>query len=125
MIEKTDITYDDVKDQIIDKYLDQRERLNNGNIESFNDYITDDVYGEGSFKNEVDDFLHVLPICVALAELKLKDQDFFDDIAEMIQKYKDGYYDPYFSDEENKAEIDTDVAIVEEYIGRIKKEDGQ
>ena len=117
MIEKTDITYDDVRDSNIRLYTSQKERLNNKNIESFNDYITDDVMGEGAFKNEVDDFLNTLSICVALAELKLKDQDFFDDIAEMIQKYKDGYYDPYFSDEENKAEIDTDVAIVEEYIG--------
>lgn len=116
MIEKTDIAYDDVKDQIVYKYLHQRDRLNNGNIESFNDYITDDVYGEGAFRNEVDAFLHVLPICVALAELKLKDQYFFDEIMEMIQKYREGYYDAYFSDEENKADIDTDITIVEQYI---------
>lgn len=116
MIAKTDIAYDDVKDQIIGKYLDQRDRLHNGNIESFNDYITDDVYGEGAFKNEVDAFLHVLPICVALAELKLKDQYFFDEITEMIQKYREGYYDAYFSDEENKAEIDADIEKVEGYI---------
>jgi hypothetical protein len=116
MIEKTDITYDDVKDQIIDKYLDQRERLTNENIESYNDYITDEVYGEGAFRNEVDAFLHVLPICVALAELKLKDQYFFDEIMEMIQKYREGYYGAYFSDEENKADIDTDITIVEQYI---------
>lgn len=116
MIEKTDIAYDDVKDQIVYKYLHQRERLTNENIESYNDYITDEVYGEGAFRNEVDAFLHVLPICVALAELKLKDQYFFDEIMEMIQKYREGYYDAYFSDEENKADIDTDITIVEQYI---------
>lgn len=117
MIEKTDITYDDIRDTLIRKYTtDQRERLNNENIESYNDYITDEVYGEGAFKNEVDAFLHILPICVALAGLKLIDQYFFDEIQEMIGKYKDGYYDNYFADDENKADIDTDITTVEEYI---------
>lgn len=116
MIQKTDIVYDDVRDAVIYKYTSQRENLNNGNIESYNDYITDDVYGEGAFKNEVDAFLHVLPICVSLAELELKDQYFFDDITDMIAKYKDGYYDPYFDDGEDKTLIDADIATVEEYI---------
>lgn len=116
MIEKTDITYDDVRDTLIRKYTDQRDRLTNDNIESYNDYITDEVYGRGAFENEVDAFLHVLPICVSLAELKLKDQYFFDEITEMIQQYREGYYDAYFSDEENKADLDSDIEIVEEYI---------
>lgn len=117
MIKKTDITYDDVRDTLIRKYTtDQKERLNNGNIESYNDYITDEVYGEGAFKNEVDAFLHILPICVALAELKLIDQYFFEEIKEMIGKYKDGYYDEYLADGENKADIDTDISTVEQYI---------
>lgn len=118
MIQKTDITYDDVRDTLIRKYTSQKDNLNNGNIASYNDYITDEVYGEGAFKNEVDAFLHVLPICVALAELKLIDQYFFEEIAEMIAKYKEGYYDPYFDDGEDKHLIDTDAAIVEEYITR-------
>lgn len=108
--------YDDVRDTLIHKYTHQKENLTNENIENYNDYITDEVYGEGAFKNEVDAFLHVLPICVALTELKLKDQYFFDDIQEMIVKYKNGYYDNYFAENENKADIDTDIAIVEEYI---------
>ena len=116
MIKKTDITYDDVRDTLIRKYTHQKENLTNENIESYNDYITDDVYGEGAFKNEVDEFLHVLPICVALAELKLKDQYFFDDIAVMIRKYRDGYYDAYFSDEENRIEIENDIVTVEKYL---------
>ena len=116
MIEKTDITYDDVRDTMISKYTSQKENLHNGNIESFNDYITDDVYGEGAFKNEVDAFLHVLPICVALAELKLVDAYFFDEITEMIAQYKDGYFDPYFDDGEDKALIDTDISKVEEHM---------
>ncbi len=117
MIKKTDITYDDIRDTLIRNYTtDQKERLNNENIESYNDYITDEVYGEGAFKNEVDAFLHVLPICVALAELKLKDQYFFDEIQEMISQYKNGYFDPYFADDEKKADIDTDIATVERYI---------
>ena len=116
MLEKTDIVYDDVRDTLIHKYTHQKENLTNENIESYNDYITDEVYGEGAFKNEVDAFLHVLPICVALAELKLKDQYFFDEIAEMIGKYKYGYYDDYLADDENKADIDTDISTVEEYI---------
>ena len=116
MIEKTDITYDDVRNQLIRKYTDQKENLHNGNIESFNDYITDDVYGEGAFKNEVDAFLHVLPICVALAELQLIDQYFFGEITEMIAQYKEGYFDPFFDDGEDKALIDADIAMVEEYL---------
>ena len=116
MIKKTDIAYNDSRDTIIRKYTHQKENLNNNNIESYNDYITDEVYGEGAFKNEVDEFTLVLPICVALAELRLKDQYFFNKITEMISKYKDGYYDNYFADGENKADIDTDIATVEEYI---------
>lgn len=119
MIKKTDITYDDVRDTLIHKYTAQKENLHNGNIESYNDYITDEVYGEGAFKNEVDAFLHVLPICVALAELKLKDQYFFDEIQEMNGKYKDGYFDEYLADDENKADIDTDIATVEQYINTL------
>jgi hypothetical protein len=116
VIKKTDITYDDVRDSLIRKYTHQKERLNNGNIESYNDYITDEICGEGAFKNEVDAFLHILSICVALAELKLKDQYFFDELKEMIGKYKDGYFDKYFTDDENKADIDADIAKVEQYI---------
>lgn len=116
MIKKTDITYDDIRDTLIRKYTSQKESLNNENIESYNDYITDEVYGEGAFNNEVDAFLHVLAICMALAELKLKDQYFFDEIQEMIGKYKDGYFNDYLADNENKADIDTDISKVEEYI---------
>lgn len=116
MIKKTDITYDDIRDTLIRKYTSQKERLNNKNIESYNDYITDEVYGEGAFKNEVDSFLHVLAMCVALVELKLKDQYFFDEIQEMIGKYKNGYFNDYLADDENKADIDTDLSTVEQYI---------
>ena len=116
MIKKTDITYDDIRDTLIHKYTSQKENLHNRNIESYNDYITDEVYGEGAFKNEVIAFLHILPICVALAELKLKDQYFFDDIREMIGKYKEGYYDNYFADDENKADIEADILTVEQYV---------
>ncbi len=116
MIEKTDISYDDVKDWVMLKYRNQGQRLTNNNIQGFNDYITDEEMGEESFKNEVEAFLNVLSICSALAELKLKDQYFFDEIAEMIQQYRESYYDAYFSEEENKAEIEADIAIVEKYI---------
>lgn len=116
MIKKTDITYDDIRDTLIRKYTSQKGNLSNNNIESYNDYITDEVYGEGAFKNEVDAFLHVLAICTALVELKLKDQYFFDDIQEMIGKYKDGYFNDYLADDENKVDIDTDISKVEQYI---------
>ena len=115
MIEKTDIAYDDVRDTLIHKYTRQKENLNDKNIESYNDYITDEVYGEGAFKNEVDAFLHVLPICVALAELQLKDKVFFDDITKMIRLYKDGYFDNYMVEGENKSVIDADIKKVEQY----------
>lgn len=116
MIKKTDITYDDIKDTLIRKYTDQKQRLNNENIESYNDYITDEVYGEEAFKNEAEAFLLILSICVALTELKLKDQYFFDEIQEMITKYKNGYYNNYLADDENKVDIDTDISTVEQYI---------
>ena len=116
MIKKTDITYSDIRDTLIRKYTSQKENLNNKNIESYNDYITDEVYGEEAFKNEVEAFLHVLPICLALAELRLKDRYFFNNIKEMIEKYKSGYFNDYLADNENKTEIDTDIANVEQYI---------
>lgn len=119
MLKKTDITYSDIRDTLIRKYTSQKEKLNNNNIESYNDYITDEVYGKGAFENEVEAFLHVLPICVALAELNLKDQCFFDNIKEMIGKYKDGYFNDYLADNENKVEIDTDVLNVERYVKKI------
>ena len=116
MIKKIDFTYEDATDDILDDYLDQKERLSNDNIESFNDYITDDVIGEGGFKNEVVEFFNILAICLAMVELKLYDKYFFDEIAEMIGKYKDGYYNNYLADNENIAQLDTNVAKIEQYI---------
>lgn len=116
MLKKMEYPYDDIKDWVIRKYRSQKENLNNDNIQGFNDYITDEEMSEYSFKNEIHEFLNVLCICVALAELKLKDRYFFDKIVEMIKKYKDGYYNEYLADDENKADIDTDIAKVEQYI---------
>ena len=116
MLVKMEYPYDDIKDWVIRKYRSQRENLNNNNIQSFNDYITDEEMDVESFKNEAHEFLNVLCICVSLAELKLNDQYFFDKIKEMISKYKDGYFDEYLSDDENRADIDTDIANVEQYI---------
>lgn len=117
MLEKMEYPYDDIKDWVIRKYRGQRENLTNENVQGFNDYITDEEMGAYSFKNEIHEFFNVLCICVALAELKLKDQYFFDKIAEMIPKYRNGYFDAYLSDDENRSDIDTDIAIVEEYTG--------
>jgi hypothetical protein len=116
MLVKMEYPYDDIKDWVISKYRNQRENLNNNNIQDFNDYITDEEMGAETFKNEVHEFLNVLCICVALVELKLKDQYFFDKVVDMIKKYKEGYYDAYLSTGENKTDIDTDTAIVEQYI---------
>ena len=116
MIEKTDITYANIRDGLVRKYTSQKENLHNGNIESYNDYITDEVCGEGAFANDVDAFLHVLSICVALTEFGLKDEYFFSDIQKMILKYKSGYYDEYFADGENKTDIETDITAVEKYM---------
>ena len=118
MIKKTDVTYDDIRDDLIISYTSQKERLNSTNIESYNNYITDEVLCEGAFKNEVDAFLHVLAICISMGKLSLYDKYFFDDVSTMIAKYKDGYYDPYFDDGEDKMLIDADIATVEEYIER-------
>ena len=116
MLVKMEYPYDDIKDWVLYKYRNQRENLTDKNIKSFNDYITDEEMEADWFKNEVHEFLGVLCICVALTELKLNDKYFFDKIKEMIVKYKDGYFDDYLSDDENKADIDTDVSKVENYI---------
>lgn len=116
MIKKIDFTYEDTTDDILGKYLDQKERLNNANIESFNDYITDDVIGEDGFKNEIVEFFNILAICLAMVELKLYDKYFFDELQEMIAKYKDGYFNDYLADNENIAQLDTNVAKIEQYI---------
>ena len=116
MIKKINFTYEDATGDIIGNYLDQKERLSNANIESFNDYITDDVIGEGGFKNEVVEFFNILAICLAMVELKLYDKYFFDEIQEIISKYKDGYFNNYLADNENTTLLDTNVSKVEQYI---------
>lgn len=116
MLVKMEYPYDDIKDWVISKYRYQKENLNNNNIQGFNDYITDEEMGADSFENEVHEFLNVLCICIALAELKLNDNFFFNKIVEMIKKYKAGYYDDYLHDDENKKDIDTDIVKIEQYI---------
>lgn len=116
MIEKLNHTYDDVKDGIITVYRSHKETLNQANIEANNDYMTDELLGQKAFENELDEFFNVLSICISMVELQLYDGYYFDEIQEMISKYKDGYFDEYLADDENKADIDTDIAKVEQYI---------
>lgn len=116
MLVKMEYPYDDIKDWVIRKYRGQKENLNNNNIKGFNDYITDEEMGADTFKNEAHEFLNILCICVALVELKLYDDYFFNKIVKLVKKYKEGYYDVYLSDDENKVDIDTDIATVEQYI---------
>lgn len=116
MIEKLNYTYNDVKDDIITVYRSHKETLNQANIETSNDYMTDEFLGQKAFENELDEFFNVLAMCVSMVELRLYDKYFFDEIQEMIGKYKNGYFDDYLADDENKADIDTDITKVEQYI---------
>lgn len=116
MIEKLNYTYNDVKDDIITVYRSHKETLNQANIEASNDYITDEFLGEKAFENELDEFFNVLSICMSMVELQLYDGYFFNEIQEMISRYKNGYFDEYLADNENQADIDTDISKVEQYI---------
>lgn len=116
MIKKLDYTYNDVKDDIITVYRSHKDTLNQTNIEASNDYMTDEFLGRKAFENELDEFFNVLSMCMAMVELALYDKYFFDTIGEMIGKYKEGYYNAYLSDAENRTDIDTDISKVEQYI---------
>lgn len=119
--EQLDYLYEDSRNDTLNIYRDHKKQLSNSNILSFNDYITDDVICEGGFKHPLEAFYHELSICVAMVELKLMDEQFFEEIPEPIEKYHNGEYDKYFFDiKEDKKEIDKDIETVLNYYKQYK-----
>lgn len=116
MIEKISYTYDDIREDILNLYRSHKDVLDSTNIEESNDYVTDEYMGRKAFENDLSAFFNIMYICVAMVELNLYDKYLFDYVAERIPKYKAGYFDPYLSDNENKVDLDKDIAIVEEYL---------
>lgn len=118
---KLDYLYSDIRDDLMNTYMDQKENLSNSNIASFNDYITDDVIGEGGFKHPLDGFYNVLTICLAMNKLNLMDEYFFEDIDDYIKCYNKGEYDNYlFNKKEDKKELDKDIKTVLNYYKKHK-----
>lgn len=120
-MEKLDYLYEDIRHDLLLTYGRHKKELNNDNILSFNDYITDEVIGEGGFKHPLEAFYRELSICIAMSELKLMDEQFFEEIAEPIEKYHNGEYDKYFFNiKEDKKEIDKDIETVLAYYKQYK-----
>lgn len=123
--ERLDYLYEDSRHDLINKYRRQNEesirRKFKLNIVNFNDYITDEIIGEEGFKHPLEAFYYILIICVAMADLKLMDEYFFEDINEYIIKYHNGEYDKYFFNiKEDKKEIDKDIETVLNYYKQYK-----
>lgn len=124
-MEKLDCLYEDTKYNIISGYKKAKQHSIDYNytfnIVGYNDYITDEVIGKGGFEHPLDAFYNVLSICVAMAQLDLMDEYFFEDINEYIEKYHNGEYDEYFFDiKEDKKEIDKDIETVLNYYKQYK-----
>ena len=98
-----------IKDFIEANYVREKEKIDEIGIESFNDYIVDDVLGPSSFENEIEEFYNTLAICVIMKKLNLRDEYFFEVIDELMGIYKDGNYDKYITEKEL---IDKDLLFI-------------
>ncbi len=124
-MEKLDFLYSDERDDLIKIYRHQKKASIDMNfklnIANLNDYVTDEIIGEEGFKNPIDSFYTVLSICLAMVELKEMDEYFFEELKELIDKYKSGEFDNYFFDiEKDKKEIDKDIETVLNYYNKYK-----
>ena len=124
-MEKLDYLYADERDDLFNIYKHQKEssiKMNfKLNIVNLNDYVTDELIGEGGFKHPLEAFYNVLSICVAMIKIKEMDEYFFEEIIELSEKYKNGEFDNYFFDIENdKKEIDKDLETVLNYYNEYK-----
>ena len=124
-MEKLDYLYSDERDDLFNIYKDQKEssiKMNfKLNIANLNDYVTDELIGEGGFKHPLEDFYTVLSICLAMVKLKEMDEYFFEEIIELSEKYKNGEFDNCFFDREtDKKEIDKDLETVLNYYNEYK-----
>ena len=118
MIKKVDYSYSEIRGSRINYYIDQKENLNNKNIESYNDYITDEVIGKYGFLNEIEEFFNILAICVGMAKINCYDEYIFNEIKIMIEKYKNKQYDKYLYDLNDKETINSDINTIEIYLKR-------
>lgn len=124
-MEKLDYLYADERDDLLKIYDDQKEssiKMNfKLNIANLNDYVTDEIIGEGGFKHPLEAFYNVLSICLAMVKLKEMDEYLFEEVEETVEKYKNGEFDNYFFDIENdKKEIDKDLETVLNYYNEYK-----
>lgn len=124
-MEKLDYLYSDERDDLFNIYKDQQEssiKMNfKLNIANLNDYVTDELIGEGGFKPPLETFYTVLSICLAMVKLKEMDEYFFEEIIELSEKYKNGEFDNCFFDiETDKKEIDKDLETVLNYYNEYK-----
>ena len=124
-MEKLDFLYSDERDDLIKIYRHQKKASIDMNfklnIANLNDYVTDEIIGEEGFKNPIDSFYTILSICLAMVELKEMDEYFFEELKELIDKYKSGEFDNYFFDiEKDKKEIDKDIETVLNYYNKYK-----
>ncbi len=124
-MEKLDYLYSDERDDLFNIYKDQKEssiKMNfKLNIANLNDYVTDELIGEGGFKHPLEAFYTVLSICLAMVKLKEMDEYFFEEIIELSEKYKNGEFDNCFFDIEiDKKEIDKDLETVLNYYNEYK-----
>lgn len=124
-MEKLDYLYSDERDDLFNIYKDQKEssiKMNfKLNIANLNDYVTDELIGEGGFKPPLETFYTVLSICLAMVKLKEMDEYFFEEIIELSEKYKNGEFDNCFFDIEiDKKEIDKDLETVLNYYNEYK-----
>lgn len=124
-MEKLDFLYSDERDDLIKIYRHQKKASIDMNfklnIANLNDYVTDEIIGEEGFKNPIDSFYTVLSICLAMVELKEMDEYFFEELKELIDKYKSGEFDNYFFDiEKDKKEINKDIETVLNYYNKYK-----
>lgn len=124
-MEKLDFLYTDERDDLLYIYKDQKDssiqmkfKLNIANL---NDYVTDEIIGEAGFEHPLDSFYIILSICFAMVEIKEMDEYFFEELKELIDKYKNGEFDNYFFDiEKDKKEIDKDIETVLNYYNKYK-----
>ncbi len=111
-MKKASSSYKEIREFIEANYTRESDKIKEIGIEDFNDYIVDDVLGNETFENEVDEFLYTLAICLIMKKLNLNDSYFFNSLKEFIISFNAGVYDNYFIDNTDKEEINKDLKII-------------
>ena len=111
-MKKENGSYKEIREFIEANYTREKEKIDEIDINDFNDYMVDDVLGNKTFENEVDEFLYTLSMCLIMKKMNLEDKYFFDSLKELTIYYKDGNYDEYLLDKNEKELIDKDLTII-------------